>query len=40
VEDFAYPILSRLLHSLWDRRVRLCMVYVKLSNVYTGLSQP
>jgi nucleotidyltransferase/DNA polymerase involved in DNA repair len=39
VEDHAYPILSRLLHRLWDRRVRLRMVHVKLSNVYTGFSQ-
>jgi DNA polymerase-4 len=39
VEDHAYPILSRLLTRLWDRRVRLRMVHVKLSNVYTGFSQ-
>lgn len=39
VEDHAYPILSRLLRRLWDRRVRLRMVQVKLSNVYSGFSQ-
>lgn len=39
VEDMVYPLLSRLLARLWDRRVRLRMVQVKLSNVYTGFSQ-
>jgi DNA polymerase-4 len=39
VEDHAYPILSRLLARLWDRRVRLRMVHVKLSNVYSSFSQ-
>ena len=39
VEEHAYPILSRLLRRLWDRRVRLRMVQVKLSNVYSGFSQ-
>lgn len=39
VEDHAYPVLSRLLARLWDRRVRLRMVQVKLSNVYSGFSQ-
>jgi DNA polymerase-4 len=39
VEEQAYPILSRLLRRLWDRRVRLRMVQVKLSNVYRGFGQ-
>ena len=39
VEDQVYPLLSRLLARLWDRRVRLRMVQVKLSNVYSGFSQ-
>lgn len=39
VEEHAYPLLSALLARLWDRRVRLRMVQVKLSNVYTGFSQ-
>ncbi len=39
VETDAYPILSQLLRRLWDRRVRLRMVQVKLSNVYSGWSQ-
>ncbi|MBN2561083.1 MAG: DNA polymerase IV [Phycisphaerae bacterium] len=39
VEEHAYPVLSRLLRRLWDRRVRLRMVQVKLSNVYSGFSQ-
>jgi len=39
VEEQAYPALSRLLSRLWDRRVRLRMVQVKLSNVYHGLGQ-
>ena len=38
VEEHAYPALSRLLRRLWDRRVRLRMVQVKLSNVYRGFS--
>lgn len=39
VEEQAYPVLARLLARLWDRRVRLRMVQVKLSNVYSGFSQ-
>ncbi len=39
VEEHVYPLLSRLLQRLWDRRVRLRMVHVKLSNVYSGFSQ-
>ncbi len=39
VETQAYPLLSRLLARLWDRRVRLRMVSVKLSNVYSGFRQ-
>lgn len=39
VEEHAYPLLSQLLKRLWDRRVRLRMVQVKLSNVYSGFSQ-
>lgn len=34
VETDVYPLLSQLLARLWDRRVRLRMVQVKLSNVY------
>jgi DNA polymerase-4 len=39
VETQAYPLITRLLNRLWDRRVRLRMVSVKLSNVYAGFSQ-
>ncbi len=39
IEDDVYPLLSRLLARLWDRRVRLRMVHVKLSNVYCGYRQ-
>jgi DNA polymerase-4 len=39
VEMQIYPLLTRLLSRLWDRRVRLRMAGVKLSNVYTGFSQ-
>lgn len=39
IEDDVYPLLSRLLARLWDRRVRLRMVHVKLSNVYSGYRQ-
>jgi DNA polymerase-4 len=39
VEEHVYPLLSQLLKRLWDRRVRLRMVQVKLSNVYSGFSQ-
>jgi nucleotidyltransferase/DNA polymerase involved in DNA repair len=34
-----YPLLSQLLDRLWDRRVRLRMVRVELSNIYSGFSQ-
>jgi DNA polymerase-4 len=39
VEVDVYPLLSKLLARLWDRRVRLRMAQVKLSNVYSGFSQ-
>jgi DNA polymerase-4 len=39
VETQAYPVLTQLLRRLWDRRVRLRMVQVKLSNIYSGFSQ-
>ena len=39
VETLVYPLLSKLLDRLWDRRVRLRLVSVKLSNVYAGYSQ-
>src|SRR5205085_10335847 len=39
VETQVYPLLTKLLSRLWDRRVRLRMVSVKLSNVYSGFSQ-
>jgi DNA polymerase-4 len=39
VEEHVYPLVSRLLRRLWDRRVRLRMVQIKLSNVYGGFSQ-
>jgi len=38
VEAYVYPLLARLLDRLWDRRVRIRMVQVKLSNVYSGFS--
>ena len=39
IEEDVYPLLSQLLKRLWDRRVRLRMVQVKLSRVYSGYSQ-
>lgn len=39
VEAHAYPLLSSLLTRLWDRRVRIRMVQVRLSNVYRGFTQ-
>jgi nucleotidyltransferase/DNA polymerase involved in DNA repair len=39
VETQAYPLVSRLAERLWDRRVRIRMVQVRLSNVYSGFSQ-
>jgi DNA polymerase-4 len=39
VEDHVYPLVSQILRRVWDRRVRIRMVQVKLSNVYTGFSQ-
>ncbi len=39
VEDHAYPLLSQLLRRLWDRRVRLRMLQVTLSKVYSGSVQ-
>lgn len=39
VEQDVYPLLSRLLKRLWDRRVRLRMVQVTLSNLYRGYRQ-
>lgn len=39
VEDHIYPLVTRLLQRLWDRRVRIRMVSVRLSNVYSGFSQ-
>ena len=39
VETHVYPLLSQLLNRLWDRRVRLRMVQVKLSHVYSGFGQ-
>lgn len=39
VSTMVYPLLSSLLDRLWDRRVRLRMVQVKLSNVYAGFGQ-
>ncbi len=39
VEDQVYPFLARLLKKLWTRRVRLRMVQVTLSKVYSGFSQ-
>lgn len=39
MEEHVYSLLSRLLQRLWDRRVRLRMVQVKLSNVYSGFGQ-
>lgn len=39
VEQDVYPLLAQLLKRLWSRRVRLRMVQVRLSNVYTGFQQ-
>ncbi len=39
VEMFMYPLAAQLLSRLWDRRVRIRMVQVKLSNLYSGFSQ-
>lgn len=39
VETDVYPLMSQLLSRLWDRRVRLRMVQVKLSNVYGAQRQ-
>ncbi len=39
VETQVYPLLTRLLNRLWDRRVRVRMAAVKLSNVHRGFSQ-
>ncbi len=39
VEDDVYPLLSQLLKRLWDRRVRIRMVQVRLSNIYRGARQ-
>lgn len=39
VEDHVYPLVSQILRRVWDRRVRIRMVQVKLSNVYSGFSQ-
>ena len=38
-EEQMYPLVSRLLHKLWSRRVRLRMVQVTLSKVYSGFGQ-
>ncbi len=38
-EEQMYPLISRLLHKLWSRRVRLRMVQVTLSKVYSGFEQ-
>lgn len=34
IEEHVYPLLTQLLKRLWNRRVRLRMVQVKLSNIY------
>jgi DNA polymerase-4 len=39
VETRSYPLIKQLLNRLWDRRVRLRMVQVKLSNIYSGFRQ-
>lgn len=39
VEVMVYPLVTRILRRVWDRRVRIRMVQVKLSNVYSGFSQ-
>ena len=39
VEPLIYPLVSQILRRIWDRRVRIRMVQVKMSNVYTGFSQ-
>jgi DNA polymerase-4 len=39
VEMLIYPLVTQILRRIWDRRVRIRMVQVKLSNVYSGFSQ-
>ena len=39
LETALYPILHRLLHKAWERRVSLRLVSVKLSSVYEGIFQ-
>lgn len=39
VEMMVYPLVTQILRRVWDRRVRIRMVAVKLSNVYSGFSQ-
>jgi DNA polymerase-4 len=39
VEVMVYPLVSQLLRRVWDRRQRIRMVQIKLSNVYEGFSQ-
>lgn len=39
VEVMVYPLVTQILRRVWDRRVRIRMVQVKLSNVYSGFSQ-
>ncbi len=39
VEDHVYPLGSQILCRVWDRRVRIRLVAVKLSNIYSGFSQ-
>lgn len=39
VEMHVYPVLAALLRRAWQRRVRLRLVQVKLSNVYSGFTQ-
>ncbi|HOA73475.1 MAG TPA: DNA polymerase IV [Phycisphaerae bacterium] len=39
VEMQVYPLVTQILRRIWDRRVRIRMVQVKLSNVYSGFSQ-
>jgi DNA polymerase-4 len=39
VETLFYPLVTRLRTRLWDRRVRLRMVHITVSRIYSGFSQ-
>ena len=39
LEEDIYPVLARLMHKAWERRVSLRLVSVKLSGIYDGIFQ-